>query len=80
MNEYYYYTLIRPFIPLQERAVINIRDRHYVALKSNKRQILRAYIYLHSGSPCGRYCICRYFLEKDVLDMYLSIQHSSQAI
>ena len=70
MNDYYYYTLIREFIPKKERAICSRTDRHYIILKYNERLLLNAYIYLHMGSPCGRYCICRYFDKDDILELY----------
>tara|TARA_B100000925_G_C21675524_1_gene331735 strand:- start:247 stop:468 length:222 start_codon:yes stop_codon:yes gene_type:complete len=70
MNDYYYYNLICPFIPIKERAVCSRKDRHLLNLKNNKQRILNAYIVLHRGSPCYRYCICRYFAKDDILDFY----------
>lgn len=70
MNEYYYYTLIVPFIPKSERQIIKKRDLHLLVLKSHKHRIINSYIYIHVGSPCFRYCICHYFEERDVINMY----------
>ena len=54
MNDYYYYNLICPFIPIKERVICSRKDRHLVILKNEKRRILNAYIALHRGSPCYR--------------------------
>ena len=70
MNDYYYYTLIVPFIPIEERVICSRKDRYLLALKNTKRTLLNAYIYLHRCSPCYRYCICRYFSKQDVLNFY----------
>jgi hypothetical protein len=70
MNDYYYYSLITPFIPKLERVICTRNDRHLLILKNKRRHLLNAYIYLHRGGPCGRYCICRYFNKEDVLDLY----------
>ena len=70
MNEYYYYTLIIPFIPKIERHILTKRDIHLIILKSRKQRLINSYIYVHVGSPCFRYCICRYFTEREVIDMY----------
>lgn len=74
MNDYYYYNLICPFIPIKERVICSRKDRHLVILKNEKRRILNAYIALHRGSPCYRYCICKYFSKYDILDFYERIK------
>lgn len=70
MNEYYYYTLIIPFIPKPERVILTTRDRHLIILKHKKQRLINYYIYIHVGSPCFRYCICKYFTEVEVKEMY----------
>ena len=65
MNDYYYYTLIVPFIPIEERVICSRKDRYLLALKNTKRTLLNAYIYLHRCSPCYRYCS-----KQDVLNFY----------
>ena len=70
MNEYYYYTMIRDFIPKSERAILTRHDRHYISLKSKKRRLLNASIYLHQGSACYRYCYCKYFNDKSTVEIY----------
>lgn len=70
MNEYYYYTLIIPFIPKHERAILTRRDSHLIILKHKKQRLINSYIYIHVGSPCFRYCICKYFTEREVKEMY----------
>lgn len=70
MNEYYYYTLIIPFIPKHERVILTTRDRHLIILKHKKQRLINSYIYIHFGSPCFRYCICKYFTEVEVKEMY----------
>lgn len=70
MNDYYYYTLILPFLKKEERTICTKRDRYLIGLKNKRKKLLLAHVYLHAGSPCGRYCICRYFDNNDVLDLY----------
>jgi len=70
MNEYYYYTMIREYIPKSQRAINTTNDRHYIALKSKKRRLINASIYLHQGTPCYRYCYCKYFDNKAAVEIY----------
>jgi hypothetical protein len=70
MNDYYYYTLITPFIPKNKRAIVTKRDLHLIILKSKKHRVLNSYIYIHVGSPCFRYCICKYFTNEEVVSIY----------
>jgi len=74
MNDYYYYTIIKPYIPIQQRAICSKRDAVDFATQRTYSPILRlvlANILLHTGSPCDRYCICKYFDEVDILEYYL---------
>lgn len=72
LNSYYYYYLIRPFIPFSNRKICSTRDRHFIANKP-RRQRLCAELYLHCGSPCYRYCICKYFDIEDLLSAYYKV-------
>jgi len=70
MNDYYYYIIICPFIRNVDRVICNRNDRRFIAVKSIKRRLLNAAIYIHQGSPCGRYCVCRYFDRETMLEIY----------
>jgi hypothetical protein len=71
LNDYYYYTLICPYIDIKDRQICSRRDRHLIADKNPKKQFLNAIIFLHTGTPCApRFCICRYFNDDDVINAY----------
>ena len=70
MNEYYYYTLITPFIPKRKRVILTKRDIHLVISKHRTQRLINSYIYIHVGRPCFRYCICKYFTESNVKEIY----------
>ena len=70
MNEYYYYVILCRYIDRRDRVICTRRDRHLIAPRIPRRNILMASIYIHMGSPCYRYCICRYFSEEDLIDAY----------
>lgn len=70
MNDYYYYTILVQYIDKKDRAICSRRDRHLFIHKKPSYRPLLASIYIHLGSPCGRYCICRYFDDTDVMDVY----------
>jgi hypothetical protein len=70
MNEYYYYTILCRYIERRDRVICSRRDRHLVTHKLPGRNALMASIYIHTGSPCSRYCICRYFTTSDIIDVY----------
>lgn len=70
MNDYYYYTIICPFIKDTDRVICKRDERRFIALKSKRKRLINAFIYLHQGSPCGRYCICGYFDTPSVLEIY----------
>lgn len=74
MNDHYYYSIICEYIPKKHRVICSTRDRYLITYKRNyKHRLLLASIYLHRGTPCCRYCICRYFNEDDLLNLYISI-------
>ena len=70
LNDYYYYTLICPYIDIKDRQICSRRDRHLTADKNPKKQLLNAMIFLHIGSPCFPDCICLYFNDEDVIRAY----------
>ena len=71
MNDYYYYTLICPYINIKDRAICSRRDRHLLADKNPKKLFLNALLFLHTGEPCiPRLGICRYFNDEDVISAY----------
>jgi hypothetical protein len=71
LNDYYYYTLICPYIDIKDRQICSRRDVHLIADKNPKKQLLNAIIFLHMGTPCiPRFCICRHFNDADVIRAY----------
>ena len=69
MNGYFFYLLINKWIPLEERPILSQKDNWLLGIrKREKNKLLNADLKLHTGSPCFRYCICKYFLEYDKLD------------
>lgn len=71
LNDYYYYTLICPYIDVKDRQICSRRDLHLIADKNPKKQFLNGIIFLHAGTPCiPRFCICRYFNDEDVIHAY----------
>ena len=70
MNAYYYYNLICPFISKKDRIICTKKEIHLLGYKNNKRRTLNAHIYMHQGSPCWRYCICKYFTKNEILTIY----------
>ena len=70
MNDHYYYDILCEFIDKKDRVICSRRDRHLMLIKSKKHTLLMAAVYVHLGTPCDRYCICRFFGEKDFLDAY----------
>jgi hypothetical protein len=67
MNEYYYYAILCRYIDRKDRVICSRRDRHLVAYRIPGRKALMASIYIHTGTPCYRYCICRYFTNADLI-------------
>ena len=74
MNDYYYKVLISPWLPLVERKILQKNDVWLLGIKRTeltfKRYTLMADIGIHTGMPCGRYCICMYFPFNDRIDAY----------
>jgi len=77
MNDYYYYTLIIPFITKEDRAICTKRDSYLIGCKNKRKQCVNAFIYIHQGTPCWRYCICRYFTENEIVVIYNDIKLES---
>lgn len=69
MNGYFFYLLINKWIPLEERVILTQKDTWLLGLcKRKKNKLLNADLKIHTGSPCFRYCICKYFFDDDKLD------------
>ncbi len=69
MNGYIFYLLINKWIPLEERIILSKKDAWLMGIyKKNKNKSLNLDIKIHTGSPCFRYCVCKYFLEDERLD------------
>ena len=70
MNEYLFYLLIVPWIAYEHLPIsLNRRSSEKTGLKKLYKipAIYSLYldIYIHTGYPCFRYCICKYFTFKD---------------
>lgn len=77
LSAHYYYYMIRPFIPLSERPICSQRDRHYIGNQNKSLMRNNSYIYLHCGSPCYRYCICKYFPLCHILESYKEYNYNN---
>jgi hypothetical protein len=74
MNDYYYYTLICPFIKKEDRVICQKSETYLMAYKNKKKQHTLALIYIHQGSPCYRFCICKYFSKDETIKIYSDIK------
>lgn len=74
MNEVLYRDLIVRWIPYNDRPIVQQKDLwllSYRRVKNNSRyRLLLSDIYLHGGICDKRYCICKYFEDKDKLDCF----------
>ena len=70
MNEYYYYVILCRYIDRRDRVICTRRDRHLITYRIPRRNALMASIFVHMGTPCNRYCICRYLSDEDLIDAY----------
>ena len=69
MNGYFFYLLINKWISLDERVILTKKDTWLQGVRKKRmNKLLNADLKIHTGSPCFRYCICKYFLEDDKLD------------
>jgi len=80
MNDHYYYDIICEFIDKKDRAICSSRDRHIVPIKNKRWTLLMATLYVHLGTPCDRYCICKFFCKKDFLDAYEDYKNGEEYI
>jgi len=70
MNDHYYKNLIIPFIPVKDRKIVS---KEYIwllgvyKLENFNISILLANLMIHTGSPCYRYCTCKFFSNSDKL-------------
>jgi len=70
MNEYIYYVIICRYIDRRDRVICSRRDRHLLALRIPRQIAMNASVYIHLGTPCYRYCICRYFNDENRIEAY----------
>lgn len=81
LNEYYYRILIRLWVPIVDRQVLNKKEMYIHAYKLTTeyaRRSVLSNISLHCGVPCSRYCICNYFNIDDILDYYERVRSTSE--
>jgi hypothetical protein len=70
MNEHLFAELINPWIPDKDLPItLNRRCSEKLGLKKQARvsyiDDLYLDIYIHTGDPCYRYCICAFFSNHD---------------
>ena len=73
LNDYYYYTMLKPYISIKDRVICckhDLLDIPKKRLLKENYMLLMAQIKLHTGTPCERYCICRYFEKADFIRYY----------
>lgn len=77
LNDHYYYLLIKPFIHVNDRVICCKKDLIDIPRKrllNITYQLLMAKIKLHTGGPCDRFCICRYFDIEDFIRYYEQVR------
>jgi len=68
MNDYYYKNFILPYIKRRDRKIVS---KEYIwllgvyKLENTNISILLANLVIHTGSPCYRYCTCKFFTNYD---------------
>lgn len=73
MNEYYYNIFISPYLNIKNKHILNRNQSYLIGLKkreNNKK--LYTQLSIHLGTPCFRYCVCNFLLEKDWNDLYIN--------
>ena len=71
MNEYYYNNFIRPYLKINNIHILNKKQLHILGLKKReKNKKIYTQIVIHLGSPCFRYCVCKFLLKEDWDDLY----------
>ena len=74
MNDILYKYLIVPWISVSNRQILQKSEFWLMGpkriLRDTNFHTLLADISIHSGGPCDRYCICRYFMVSDKLYCY----------
>lgn len=71
MNEYYYKYFILPYLQIKDISILNRNQKYLLGLK--KREYYKkiyTQISIHLGSPCFRYCVCKFLLEEDWNNLY----------
>ena len=70
MNDHHYFELIVPWISYKCLPIaLNRRTSEMIGIKRqaihSKIEELYLDIYIHTGYPCFRYCICKFFNKDD---------------
>lgn len=69
MNDTIYKDIITPWIPHYQRVILEQADMWLLPVKRITYDThycgFLVDIVIHGGVPCQRYCICRYFSNKD---------------
>lgn len=71
MNDYCYGKFILPYLELKHIHILNRNQKYLLGLK--KRSYYKktyTQIFIHLGSPCFRYCICKHLLGEDWNELY----------
>ena len=83
MNDYLYKELIKPWIPTKYRQILRKQDTWltgYRKIRVKPYKMLSVDIIIHTGSPCYRYCVCKFFGAPDRLDYFQTILSSPRSL
>ena len=75
MNDTIFHLLVFPWIPYKDLPImVNRKCSEYIGRKKANCSItsltMLAELYVHTGGPCYRYCICRFFTANDKIVAY----------
>ena len=83
MNDYLYKELIIPWIPINDRRVIQKQYTWligYLKIRTQLYKLLFVDIVIHTGSPCYRYCVCKHFPINERNDYFNTILCSPRCL
>ena len=83
MNDYIYKELILPWVPKKDRPIVQKKDTWiigYRKIRSSLYRMLYVDVVIHTGSPCYRYCVCKYFPVDDRLDYFYTMLYSPRSL
>jgi hypothetical protein len=83
MNDHIYKVLVLPWIPKTERPILQRQDGWvigYKRIRSPANKMLYVDIVIHTGTPCYRHCLCKYFPLDERHDYFWSILCSPRSL